>query len=333
MDKLEKKSYKTSRNLTYTYYVTPESTRGSGSKPAIALFHGWPDDAYLWQAVVPYLQKLDYPLFIPDLLGYAGTDKPSDPSLYNSRDMTKDIIEILDHEGIRSIISTGHDWGSFLAARMYLWHPNRVVGVILLNVAYSPPGPEPFDLDKTNAMMEKMFNYPRFAYWELFTAPDGPKILVEHVESLYTAIHGDEKDWMLKMFCTRGAMREFLLQDKKVPVKKYAQDPELERTWIARMKRDTFVGPQNWYHATRYNHHYNAERAIPPENFVIKVPVLYLGCTGDTVCLIELMEPPKQAGLLPNLETKIFDSAHWCTMEIPDQIGPAIVEWLESQKI
>lgn len=329
MDKLEKNSFKTSRGLNYTYYKTPNA---DNSKPSIALFHGWPDDAHLWQKIVPYLEKLGYPLFVPDLLGYAGTDKPSDPALYNSRDMTKDIVDILDHEGIRSIISTGHDWGSFVASRIALWHPDRVVGLILLNVAYNPPGQEPFDLDKMNAMMEQLFSYPRFAYWELFTAPDGPKILHEHLESLWTALHGDQENWMDTIFCTRGAMREYLLQDKTVPVKKYAQDPELKRTWIERMRRDGFETPSNWYHAMRFNHHFNAERDIPPQNYLIKVPILFIGCTKDTVCRIELMDIPKQHGLVPNLETKIFDSAHWCTLEIPDQVGPAIAEWIQAQK-
>jgi len=327
MDTLEKASFKTSRNFTYTYYKTPTSDR---DKPWIALFHGWPDDAFMWKDVVPYLQKLEYPLIIPDLLGYAGTDKPSDPALYNSRDMTKDMIEILNHEKIQTIVSTGHDWGSFFAARMWLWHPQIVVGLIMLNVTYNPPAQEPFDLDGANEALTQMTRRPRLAYWELFTEPDGHKLLTAHPESVWCALHGDVDGWMEEMFCTRGTFREFLLQDKTVPLKKYAQGPE-KRIWIERMRRDGFEGPSNWYKAVRFNHHYDAEKDIPPQNFVVAVPTLYIGCTEDRVCLHEMIEIPRKAGLLPSLEKKIFESGHWCTMEIPDQIGSAMADWIKAQ--
>jgi soluble epoxide hydrolase/lipid-phosphate phosphatase len=330
MENLEKKTFKTSRGLNYTYYITPNA---DSSKPTVLLQHGWPDDAHLWAKVIPYLQKTGYPLLIPDLLGYAGTDKPSDAALYNSRDISKDLIEIADHEGIRSIVSAGHDWGSYLASRVPLYFPDRVVGVILLNVAYIPPTDQPFDLDQMNATMQEMFHHPIYAYWELFAAPDGPKVLGEHTESLYTVLHGDEEDWMIKMFSTRGAMREYLLQDKTVPLKKYAQDPGLRETWLKRMQRDGFEGPQNWYCCMVQGYQFNVEKEIPKENYVIKVPLLYLACTKDTVCRPEVMEIAKQYGLVPTLETKVIECAHWCTFEAPEQVGPAMAEWLERQNL
>jgi pimeloyl-ACP methyl ester carboxylesterase len=76
------------------------------------------------------------------------TSKPSDPQAYNSKDMAKDLIDILDNEGYRYAISVGHDWGSYIAGRLPLWHPNRSVGLIQLNVAYRAPAE--FDVDKAN---------------------------------------------------------------------------------------------------------------------------------------------------------------------------------------
>lgn len=87
--------------------------------------------------------------------------------------MTSDLCEILDAESIDKVIGIGHDRRSFLAARFYLFHPARVVGIVLLNVAYSPPthnGP-PFDLGAMLEMTEKNIGRPLFTYWQLFTAP------------------------------------------------------------------------------------------------------------------------------------------------------------------
>jgi soluble epoxide hydrolase/lipid-phosphate phosphatase len=64
----------------------------------------------LWDNVIPYLVDLGYPIVVPDLLGYGGTSKPSDPQAYNSKDMAKDLIDILDNEGYRYAISVRHDW-------------------------------------------------------------------------------------------------------------------------------------------------------------------------------------------------------------------------------
>jgi soluble epoxide hydrolase / lipid-phosphate phosphatase len=333
MDKLSKKTFATSRDLTYTYYVSPKTSGADFSKPTLLLCHGFPDDALMWEKVVPYLQRLPYPLLIPDLLGYSGTSKPLDPALYNSKDMAQDLCEILDNEGIKNIISTGHDWGSFMAARMWLWHPDRCVGMILLNVAYMPPDTKnPFDLDTANKMTEQMTGHPRLAYWYLLTAPDGPKLLLDKIEATWGTLHGAEPNWMERMFCVRDAMRQFLEGDKRCALKPYAQGSALHDRFVNRMKRDGFEAPVRWYFAMKDNHHYKYEKDIPPQRFKVTVPMLYIGCTDDAVCRTELIEGPKQAGLLPDLVVKELKSAHWCAMEVPDQVGEVMVEWLRNRE-
>ena len=139
MDRFERKTFTTSRDLIYTYYYHP--IQSSNDRPTLLLQHGFPDDHSLWLKVVENLLVLcpDYSILVPDLLGYSGTSKPTDTNLYNSKGMAGDIVEILDHNSIQKIISIGHDWGCFMASRMYIWHPDRVMGVVLQNVPYRPP--------------------------------------------------------------------------------------------------------------------------------------------------------------------------------------------------
>lgn len=47
------------------------------------------------------------------LLGDAGTDKPTDPSYYLPSLVFKDLIDILDAEGIQQSLVIGHDWCVF----------------------------------------------------------------------------------------------------------------------------------------------------------------------------------------------------------------------------
>ena len=45
---------------------------------------------------------------------------------------------------------------------------------------------------------------------------------------------------MVKMFCVYSAMRELLLKDDMVLLKKYAQEPALKNRYMRRFRRDGF---------------------------------------------------------------------------------------------
>jgi soluble epoxide hydrolase/lipid-phosphate phosphatase len=327
MDTLKEKTFTTSRQFTYTYY---HSVASSGeARPTLLLQHGFPDDHSLWAKVVPYLLKLPYSILVPDLLGYNGTSKPTDPSLYNSKGMAQDLVDILDHEGIQKVISVGHDWGSFIAQRLYLWHRERVAGLILLNVAYLPP--TSFNLTEVNATLEKYTGLPRYAYWELFTASDGVEILESNLESLFAACYGAPENWMETLFCHRGAIRDFIINDKRVPLMSYAEEPSFKDKWLARYKRDGFQGPLNWYRALNDGHQWAVEKDLDPESFGVNVPVLFVGATGDAVCQTAQIYQPQQAGLLPDLVIEEVTSSHWQTYEVPDKTFEHMAQWLKEK--
>ena len=200
MDALEKKTIKVSRGFTYTYYTSPARS----SLPTLILFHGWPDTAELWEGVITnYLKPAGYGIVALDCLGYGGTSKPTDYKDYNFQHMSKDAIDILDHEKLGKVISLGHDWGCGSAQRLYNFHADRVTGLVMLNVAYIPPSPEPFNLDRTIEATTQFFGYGTYVssfsrppnitnppqwYWKLFASDDGWKLMDEHRESLFVRL-------------------------------------------------------------------------------------------------------------------------------------------------
>lgn len=327
MEQLEQKSVTTSRGFQYTYYHKP--TTSGASRPTLLLQHGFPDDHNVWAKIIPYLLELPYPLLAPDMLGYNGSSKPLDASMYNSKAMAKDLSEILDHERIEKIVSVGHDFGAYMAHRMWLWYPERVVGVLLLNHAYVPP--RPFDLDKLNATMRQITGLPRFAYWDFLVAPDAPQILRANIESMWAALHGRPKDWVEKVLCYYGAMREFVENGRRVPLRAYAEDPKIKDDWIERFTRDGFEAPLQWYVAHVNGHQWAMEKELPKERHKITVPLLFIGATQDTASPTSAIWSPHRAGLLPKLVVKEVDSGHWQTMEVPKQTGPLMVSWLREQ--
>jgi soluble epoxide hydrolase/lipid-phosphate phosphatase len=328
MDQLTKKTFTTSRDLTYTYYHHPGT---NPALPTLLLQHGFPDDHSIWAPVLPYLLELPYPIIAPDLLGYGGTSKPADAQSYNSKGMSTDLIEIIDHEKIQNIVSIGHDWGAFLAGRMWVWHPSRVVAVIILNVAYSPPSKEPFNLTNFNDLFEKLTGLPRFSYFELFAADYAVKLLEDNLETMYSGMHGDGNA-LEDLFCHRGALEKFLRKGKQLPVSGFASSPAMKEAWISRLRRDGFTGPLNWYKAQVHDVHLEVEKDIPVEGLPITVPVLFIGASKDKVTMTQMIYVAQQAGVLPDLKIEEVESGHWQTLEVPDKTGPIIAGWLKEKE-
>jgi len=242
MDGLEEKRHKTSCGYTYRCYVSPPSGKDA-SKPALLMLHGWPDSARLWSLMLPSLNELPHRLLVPDMLGYAGTDKPTDPKSYAWSSLTTDLVEILDAEQIDKVIPLGHDWGSAVAQRFYNFHASRTAALVLFNVAYRPPHPpQPFDLDAINAQTTQMFGYPLQEYWHLFTAPDGPELFEANPDRLWEAMHWDDPQCMRKMFCTPHALREYITNRHlpKLQLKSYADGTAVQRHWMNDVKAGDF---------------------------------------------------------------------------------------------
>jgi soluble epoxide hydrolase / lipid-phosphate phosphatase len=330
MAQLEKKKIQTKRALTYTYYASAAG-EGDPSKPALFFIHGFPDSALMWSEVVDALSDLPYRVVVPDLLGYAGTSKPSDVSAYKFSGQAADLLEILEAENIDSVIIIGHDWGAMLTCRFYNNYPERCSGMILCNVAYQSPSSEKFDLDAHNAMTKQRFGYPIFQYWYLFTAPDGYKIMNKNVDRFWEVLHGADDDWMMKMFAGKDAMTDYFSSDKRVELKSFAKEPKWKDDFSQRLGKDGFEGPTNWYKAYVLNVQSEDDKSIPKENYVVKVPFFFLGCTGDTVCRTDLIHLPKEAGLLPDFEMTEIESGHWCAMEQPAKVAEAFRGFLSKR--
>ncbi|EFX06688.1 epoxide hydrolase [Grosmannia clavigera kw1407] len=331
MDGFQTKTLVTRRSLRYTYYVSP-SRDADRKHPALLFVHGFPDSAHLWSDVLAALADRPNKMIVPDCLGYAGTDKPIDTSLYAYDGQADDLADILAAEGEREheTVIIGHDWGSALVQRTSLRHRALFRAVVLLNTGYMVPSAEPFDLQTVNALTEQAFGYPQFSYWELFTAPDGASVIDSHLDRMWMVLHGDVDDWMRKMFCTPGAMRAFLLGSDDVPLRPYAQEPSRKDRFLAQFRADGFASALQMYKATVENLQRPSDIALAAGNLAIDVPLLFVMCTQDAVCRPEVMSPAKAAGLVPLLQEVTIESAHWSPMEKPGEIATHIRAFVDN---
>lgn len=152
-------------------------------------------------------------------------------------------------------------------------------------------------------------------------------MLDSRIESLFTIGHGNPETW-LETFCKEDGVKNFLEEDRRQPVESYATD-EMREKFIARMKKDGFQAPQNWYVSMVKGEQDIANKSVPKENIVINVPTLFFGGTKDMVCRPELLGPSQEAGLLPHLKTVTVDAGHWSILAKPKEFGETLTGWLK----
>ena len=106
MDRSLYKTITVSRGVKYSYYACP-AQRG---KPTVFFCHGYPSTADDWRHIVPFFKEKGYGIIAPDMLGYGGTDAPTDVEMYRFSKISKDITDILDEEKVEKVVAVGHDW-------------------------------------------------------------------------------------------------------------------------------------------------------------------------------------------------------------------------------
>lgn len=144
---------------------------------------------------------------------------------------------------------------------------------------------------------------------------------------MWTIGHGKPESF-LETLCTEDGVKNFLEEDRRQPTEDYATD-EMRDKFIARMKRDGFQAPQNWYRSMMHGEQDIANKAVPKENITINIPTLFFGGSRDMVCRPELLGPSVEAGLLPQLKTVIVDAGHWSILAKPKEFGEALTGWLK----
>ncbi|OLN85595.1 Bifunctional epoxide hydrolase 2-like protein 2 [Colletotrichum chlorophyti] len=324
LSKLDRKIIKVPRGYTYTYYTSP----ASNGRPTIILFHGWPDSANLWANVINnYLLPSDYGIVAVDCLGYGQTSKPTLHTEYAFHLLAADAIAILDAEELPTVISLGHDWGSFIAQRLYNFYPSRVSGLVVINVSYVSPDLPPFELENLLELSRQMFGYGNYEYWKFFATDEGARIMSDNLESVYALAHGSPESW-LETMCKPDGARDFVSSGRTQPLLPYAEGRR-KAEFMDRMARGRFNAPSCYYKAYCFGTQNESNKLVAEDNAVVKVPTLFWGGTRDMVCRPEILQVSIEAGVLPNLTQKLVDGGHWALLAKPDTFGTDLLSWLE----
>ena len=129
---------------------------------------------------VRHFRASGYGILAPDCLGYGQTSKPLTASSYIGSSMAADIISILDHLEISSVIGIAHDWGTYLLSQSAIWFPERFEALVFFSVPFSPPARR-LDVRRINEATKKKMGFEQFGYQVFFASEGAGKVIGANV--------------------------------------------------------------------------------------------------------------------------------------------------------
>ncbi|KAJ6593070.1 Alpha/Beta hydrolase protein [Mycena capillaripes] len=325
MDPASYASCVTPRGITYRYFYSPPAA----GKPTVLLLHGFPSNALeCWRHQVDFFVKRNYGVLAPDLLGYGGTDKPTDVAMYAKSLMSADIISIMDKETINSTVyAIGHDWGCALTSGLATFYPSRFAGFAFLALGYLTPNPE-FEINSFYEGFKAIAGHECFGYWHFFKEDGADKIIADHMDAFMSILYPqDPKSWLTDM-APRDKLKEWVLSDKVTPPPSYLSDKDFDRQ-KAELLKGGMGGPLCWYKQYATGAVVHDDKLVSKENYVIKQPVFFAATHEDYICV------PKVAlvtmkDVCPNLTVRDYQTDHWVQLAAPDKVNKDLLEWIES---
>lgn len=291
-----------------------------GEGRPVVLLHGFPELAYSWRFQLPALADAGYRAIAPDQRGYGATSVPGDVDDYGIDRLIGDVHGLLDALQLESATFVGHDWGALLLWYMAQLAPERIDGLIQLNIPHYPRPPvDPI------ALMRQRFG-DDFYIVNFQDSDEADRAFATDPTHFFDVV-------MRKQQVTREAFDRLPAERKvfsflRIFGRDYATgEPVLtdeERDYYAAAyAKSGFTGPINWYR----NWTKNWER-LEGVDQRISIPTLFIGASDDVIIAPEHIEGMKP--LMGDLELHMINGcSHWSQQEHPDTANALMIDWLQ----
>ncbi|KAK0459856.1 Alpha/Beta hydrolase protein [Desarmillaria tabescens] len=300
MDSSLYKDFTTSRGFVYHYFLY------------LLFLHGFPSTSFDWRHQVPFFANEGYGLIVPDMLGYGGTSKPTDPADYRASLITKDIVELIDGENAERVVAIGHDWGSKVSSRLANYYPDRFIAYGFLAVGYVLPRFEN-NYEQFLALSKETFGYEIFGYWSFLSSPGADKIIEDNMESFLRLIYSQDRKLSVSDFAPTGKVDN--------PIASYITEENcLMVAW---------TGCLNWYTVMTSGVDAEDNKEISADNLEITKPVFYGGALQDAVAL-NVVNKTATTEKCKNTTLHEYDGGHWIIWETKDDINRDLLDWLKA---
>ncbi|NCF50066.1 alpha/beta fold hydrolase [Gammaproteobacteria bacterium] len=291
-----------------------------GEGRPVILLHGFPELAYSWRYQLPALAAAGYHAIAPDQRGYGRTGKPAGVAAYSIQALVGDVVAILDAKEFTQAVIVGHDWGALLAWQMALLVPERMAGLVALNVPFLPRPPvDPIALMRTVL---------------------GDDFYIVNFQDSDAADRRCDRDpaWVFEVMMRRNsitrerfnqlpkAMRSFSLLaalERDQPAGDTLLSAEDARVYADAFEAGGFTPAINWYRNWTRNWDSTADL-----DQTVRVPSLFIGAVDDVIISPEQIDA--MTPFVPDLETHILENCgHWTQQEKPDDVNSLLIDWLD----
>ncbi|KAG8528160.1 uncharacterized protein KY384_007077 [Bacidia gigantensis] len=316
------------RVYRYAYYApSPQANR-----PTILFLHGFPSSSFDWRRQFTYFALKGYGVLAPDLLGYGGTDKPSDPAAYAMKSMAADVVDLLDCiSGAGKAVIVAHDLivlvnmdsGSVLQSRVWTYYPTRFEKYVFLDIGYFAPG---LFLGEAGVIANK----DTLGYQIFFNEDRSGSVLDQHQDSIWSLLYTSNvpKYWP-KYLSPPGAVEAFLNRNGRVPTGSFVSiQDELVHNRIFAVTNGGYNPSLNWYRSMYRNVNLADENTIPKSAANITKPVLLVTAANDTVGTPAAAEAQTRP-YAPDLNEHQVDSGHFVMLERADEVNKAMSDFFE----
>ncbi|HLH21810.1 MAG TPA: alpha/beta hydrolase [Chloroflexota bacterium] len=300
----------------------------AGAGPVVILLHGFPELWYSWRHQLPVLAAAGYHVIAPDLRGCGETDAPDDVASYSKRNMTADIVGLLDALGADRATIVGHDWGASLAWALAELHPERVATLVSLSVPYHPreqlpPTRQIQRFAGDHFSFPLYFQQPGIAEAELDANPRRSLRLFLH------ALSGDAPPDLVPYLFTGKPAEAGALDGMPEPTTLPAWLTEADLDYFAQAyARTGFRGALAPYR--NMDHDWADLPAIGTAG--VSQPTLFLGGRRDSAVIYGRFEPMEAA--VPKLRRIVLlpGCGHWTQQERPADVNAELLDFLQRER-
>tara|TARA_Y100001960_G_scaffold330487_1_gene424653 strand:- start:390 stop:1379 length:990 start_codon:yes stop_codon:yes gene_type:complete len=305
-----------------------------GEGPLVIFCHGWPESWYSYRHQLPAVADAGFKAVAYDVRGYGESDKPYEVEAYTMRNMTNDVIGIIDALGYDTAITIGHDWGGPIALNTAALNEDRITATGTLSVPFTGRGPMP-TLDLWKEIYKDRFFYQLYFQKEGIAEEEFESDLSKSLFMTYTNSDGRG----MKFNFEKGQSG---LVTEKTKDSTFLEGMEMFKdfpNWFTKEDLDYFVsqfemsglrGPFNRYRAQNIDWH-----EIPElEGKILEQPAFFVTGTLDPVNFFVPTDQSLTERIKPNYKNLLFAEelegiGHWTQQEAPEEVNNFILNFLE----
>ena len=308
-----------------------------GEGPLVIFCHGWPESWYSYRHQLPVVAKAGFKAVAYDVRGYGESDKPHEIEAYSMRNMTNDVIGIIDALDYDTAITIGHDWGGPIALNTAALNEDRITATGTLSVPFNSRGPMP-TLDLWKEIYKDRFFYQLYFQKEGIAEEEFESDLTRALFMTYTNSDGRG----MKFNFEKGQSG---LVPEKTKDSTFLEGMEVFEDfpdWFSKEDLDYFVsqfeisglrGPFNRYRAQNIDWH-----EIPElEGKILEQPAFFVTGTLDPVNFFVPSDQSLTDRIKPNYKNILFAEelegiGHWTQQEAPEEVNTFILNFLKKEE-